>query len=593
MFLLNLLFFFFFQTPLVFAIDDFTIDQKINYSVTQTGDANVSHEVTLTNNLSEIYPKEYQLTLIGTNIKNVTGSDTKGNVVQKTNQLDNNTLIFIRFNQASVGKGKSNKFILNYQISELASHKGSVWDIQLPDFKNIHDSDTINISLNIPSTFGHLAYSSIPNLNTNTLGPKTQIELNQADIKDKKTLFIFGNYQLFDFNLKYFLENSSNNKITSEISLPPDTSSQKIVFREINPTPENIRVDQDGNWLAQYQLEPNSNTAITVQGQAKIYSENSSLSTINNKDYLSAQNFWPVNDPSIQKIAQKLNSPKDIYNYVVDTLSYNYENIDQSRRKGALEALLNPNNSLCTEFTDVFVTIARAKNIPAREIEGYAYSNNIKIKPVNISTDVLHAWPQYYDSSKQTWINIDPTWAKTTNGIDYFNDLDLNHLTFVIHGLDSEKPLPPGAYKNNHKVKTVSVNFATTPLKETSLPPVITTVTDSTKESNLLISNPNQNSINQIKITIPNTNWSHDIDSMPPYSSVKINTPKLSFIQSILPKNKDLTFKIDYSDDNDPFFYKTPYMPHYLNLTITIGIIIFTLSFFGVIFTFRRKSHKP
>lgn len=591
MFLLSLLFSFFFNPIPALAVDDFTIDQTINYSISKTGDANVSHEVTLINNFSEIYPKEYQITLIGTNIKNITGSDTKGNVVEKTNQIDNNTLIFIRFNQASVGKGKTNKFILNYQISELATHKGSVWDIPLPDFKNINDSDTININIDIPSEFGHLAYSSIPGLNTNTLGPKTQIKLNKTDIKDKKILFIFGNYQLFDFDLKYFLSNTTNNKTTTEIALPPDTSNQKIIFRNITPVPQNIRIDQDGNWLAQYELKANSTIDVGVQGQAKIYSQNSSNSSINIKDYLTTQNFWPVNDNSIIKISKDLNSPKDIYNYVVNSLSYNYDNFDQARRKGALEALLNPNNSLCTEFTDVFVTLARAKNIPAREIEGYAYSNNIKIKPVNISTDVLHAWPQYYDQSKKIWIDIDPTWGKTTNGIDYFNDLDLNHLTFVIHGINSELPLPPGAYKNNRNVKTVSVNFATNPLKETYLPLQVITIKDQNNSTPaIVISNPNKNSINNVKITAPNTKWNHSFETIPPYSSVKINIPRFSFFQSILPQNQKINIKIDYSNSDNSIFYKTPYMPHFLNLAITIGIIILIIVFIGSIFTFKKKN---
>lgn len=589
-FLLSLLFTFFFQPAKVFAIDDFSVDQKINYSVTQTGDANVSHEVTLTNNLSEIYPKEYQITLLGTNIKNITGSDTQGNVVQKTNQLDNNTLIFVKFNQASVGKGKTNKFILNYQLSDFASHKGSVWELPLPDFKNINDSDTISIKLKIPSTFGQLAYSSIPNIGLNTIGAESEIDLNQTNIKDKKALFIFGNYQLFDFDLKYFLNNPNSTQITTEIALPPDTASQKIVFKDISPQPQNIKVDSDGNWLAQYQLQPNEKINIDVQGQAKIFSKTDLKVGINTKDYLISQKYWPVDDASIKKISSSLNTPKDIYNYVLNTLSYNYD-LSKAYRKGAIEALLDPQNSLCTEFTDVFVTLARSKNIPAREIEGYAYSNNPKIKPVSLTTDVLHAWPQYYDQNKQIWIDIDPTWAKTTNGIDYFNDLDLNHLTFVVHGKSSENPLPPGSYKNGRDIKTISVNFATIPLEETYLPPQVTTITPKTNPKPIIsISNPNPNSINNVKISIPSTNWQYNLDFMPPYSSVQIEVPQLNFIQSILPQNQNIQFKIEYTNGAEPAYHKTPYMPHYLNLTITIGIIILVLSSIGIVFAFSKKK---
>ena len=151
-----------------------------------------------------------------------------------------------------------------------------------------------------------------------------------------------------------------------------------------------------------------------------------------------------------------------------------------------MSAVNFPNSSLCTEFTDLFVTLARHKNIPAREIEGFAYSNNSKIKPINQNSDVLHAWPEYYDSARQQWIQVDPTWEKTTNGIDYFNDLDLNHLTFVIHGFQSDFPLPPGSYKKNSTDKSVFVDFATEELKPDLVTPKIDLINQS-----ITIKNPN------------------------------------------------------------------------------------------------------
>lgn len=98
------------------------------------------------------------------------------------------------------------------------------------------------------------------------------------------------------------------------------------------------------------------------------------------------------------------------------------------------------------EFTDLFIAIARAAGIPAREVNGYAFTNDPDTHPVSLSQDILHAWPEYYDDQKG-WIPIDPTWENTTNGIDYFNTFDLNHIAFVRKGLDSEYPYPAGSYK--------------------------------------------------------------------------------------------------------------------------------------------------
>ena len=48
---------------------------------------------------------------------------------------------------------------------------------------------------------------------------------------------------------------------------------------------------------------------------------------------------------------------------------------------------------------------------------------------------------------KERWIQIDPTWGSTTGGVDYFDKLDTNHITFVRKGISPDEPLPAGAYK--------------------------------------------------------------------------------------------------------------------------------------------------
>lgn len=77
--------------------------------------------------------------------------------------------------------------------------------------------------------------------------------------------------------------------------------------------------------------------------------------------------------------------------------------------------------------------------------------------------DVLHAWPEYYDKDKNSWVMVDPTWGSTTGGVDYFSTLDFDHLTFVIKGLDSNYPIPAGGYKtsSDENKKDVLVNVDT------------------------------------------------------------------------------------------------------------------------------------
>ncbi|HEX8923322.1 MAG TPA: transglutaminase domain-containing protein, partial [Patescibacteria group bacterium] len=421
----------------------------------------------------------------------------------------------------------------------------------------------------------------------------TKINLSGASLRNKRILFAFGNFQLFDFDLKYFIDNSEKDPVDTEIAVPPTTGSQKVSFASIDPKPQNITVDSDGNWLAKYYLKPGQNLEITVKGQVKITSvDPKKTDDPPSADLIKEDKYWPVSDSSIALIAQNLNTPRQIYDYVVKTLNYNYNFGSTVKRQGALEALLNPDTALCTEFTDLFVTLARAKGIPAREVEGFAYTNNPKIKPVNQGTDILHAWPQYYEHAKSRWISVDPTWEKTTNGIDYFSDLDLNHFAFVIHGHDSQYPSPPGSYKNNKDIKTVNINFATEELKSSQVPPSLEfEKTDFRQDPSLVISNTDINSIDNIIISFPQNNWQYQIKTLPPFGRQKINFPRLPFFTSILPKYQKISFEVLYNNSDYPVYQSSVYLPHYLNLAITIIVSIFILSLGGIILTVQKTNH--
>lgn len=591
MFIFFLLFFFFICINPINATGEFKATQNINYTIDNSGNASVNQFIELSNNYSEIYPKEYQVSISGPNIENIQGSDDIGNIVSKSDHLNETTIIYLKFNQPSVGQHKITKFKLSYTIPKLATHKGSVWEVPLPEYKNNQPEDEVNINLLVPENFGTMSFSSIKTTNPIILNQQTQISFNLKNINNKKILFIFGNYQVFDFSFKYFLTNPSDEINTTEIAIPPETDGQKMIYSEINPPPLNINTDPDGNWLAQYQLKPKETIEINVSGQAKIFSSKTNDSNVDINNLIKPNKYWPVTDPTIKEIAASLKNPKNIYDYIVNTLSYGYETINSATRKGALAALNDPANSLCTEFTDLFVTLSRAIGIPAREIEGFAYTNNPKIKPTNINADILHAWPQYYDNINKQWVSIDPTWAKTTNGIDYFNDLDLNHFIFVIHGFDSQYPPPPGSYKNNQNIKTVLVDFASKELEASYLPPKINNQKDNAnKKHQIVLTNPNPNALNNITISIADLNWNNQISVLPPYSSITLDLPNINFLKSLLPSSQNLNIKIDYDNSSGPTNYSVFHSDHYLNLSIVIVVIILILTASGIIMTRKFKT---
>ncbi len=247
--------------------------------------------------------------------------------------------------------------------------------------------------------------------------------------------------------------------------MPPSTNYQEIFITEINPRPINVIRDKDGNWLAEYKLFPAQKLDIIVNGvvQMSLIPKQQELSAEELKEYTKKQPFWETDSATIKALAEELKTPQAIYDYVVKTLTYDFSRVTDDRpRLGAAESLKNPNSAVCREFTDLFVTLTRAAGIPAREVDGFAYTENARQRPLSLAQDILHAWPEYYDKEKKTWIMVDPTWGSTTGGVDYFNVLDFDHFTFVKKGQDSDYPIPAGGYKflEGKNAKDIRVGFA-------------------------------------------------------------------------------------------------------------------------------------
>lgn len=572
------LFLFVFKTPAI-AEKDFSITENIEYLINSQGNAIVTHQVQIINNFSQIYPKEYQIDIEGLPLSDLTATDNQGNILSVFTTENNVSKIKLKFNDPHLGKDQVTAFKLSYRIQELAKNKGKTWEIALPQSIDTSLSKS-QITLKVPLEFGGLSFSSI---SSSLVSNSSQQIISFQNNSSKKILIILGDYQLFNFTLDYYLKNPSDSPTESQIAIIPQTYSQSVLYESISPPPKTVTTDNDGNWLATYQLQGNEAIEIKAIGQVKT-GLNLSLKTDNLSPYLQEQPFWPISAPEIQNISKTLTTPRSIYDFVINNLDYNYDGISSAKRQGALGALQNPKNSLCTEFTDLFVTISRAKGIPAREIEGFAYSTNPKIKPLNIENDILHAWPEYYDQNKQSWKAIDPTWAKTTNGINYFDDLDLNHITFVIHGENSQLPPPPGSYKKPGEAKSVKVEFASEEIiAEVSLPQI------SIENKKLVIKNDNPNSQNNLQIDIPKLKFSQIVTQILPYSQTSLPIPSLSFWQSLSAKNQNITITLENSNHLRETV-NLKYLPHFINLSVFIIASIVILALSGIIIT--SKTHE-
>ncbi len=448
------------QASLVQATGEFSADYDVQYAVSPAGKTIVTQQIKLINKLSNYYPQSYSLLLDSDKISNIIAYDDGGIITPDISVKNGKTDIALRFNTKAVGVGKSLAFTLRYEHAGVASRNGSIWELYLPGIINDPDIGQYNVTLNVPPTFGPVAYLSPLPANGRAWTKEQMIRGGVAAA--------YGVSQNFQVDLSYTLSNPTVVRHRQSITVPTNTAYQKVVIQSLEPAPESVETDEDGNWIAMYNLLPAQTLSIKAKLGVSVYlSPRSDFSQpmVDAAKYILPQPFWQTNDPKIKAAALSLRTPRAIYDFVVQTLQYDYSRVAAStNRLGASAALASPTTAMCMEFTDLFVAIARSNGIPARRVIGFAYTNNPKLRPIALESDVLHAWPEYFDSEKRLWIPIDPTWANTTGGVDYFSKVDFNHITFAVNGISSELPYAAGFYHPSDKPqKDVSVEFAPVP----------------------------------------------------------------------------------------------------------------------------------
>lgn len=449
------LFFAFFVSPAVYAIAKFNTSYQVYYKVGDNGVTHVTFVISQKNNLSVVYATEYGISINETKIANLKIQDEGVPVIPVVNKAQNQTIISFPFAKKVVGKDKVHNFTIEYDTSDIVTKKGNTLQIDIPRFETDENVSEQTAILILPEKLSKPAYiDPKPDVvNNNTYYFSSKIMSN------KPISAIFGDNQYFKGKIQYYLENNSNSSQTKTITLVPDTNYQNVYYENIDPKPEKVEHDSDGNLLATYNLPASSKLLIksTFFVRTDFKSNKTQNNILSPSSYLSANKIWDHDNIFFTSPEFKnLTSPKSIYDYVANRLRYDYQKInkDGTVRTSSSNSLKNYISATCTDYADTFVSLARRAGIAARELEGFAFSENLELKPISDKQDVLHAWAEYWDENKKSWIQVDPTWGSTTKGLDYFNKLDFNHIVFAIHGVDPLNPLTAGSFKkpgNNEK----------------------------------------------------------------------------------------------------------------------------------------------
>ncbi len=462
------------------AAENFSTAYNVTYSTGEKGQTTVTQNVVIENLTSQYYVSQYKFTIGSSAPQKIKAWDQSGTLTPTVKRAEEETVITLKFKARVVGKGNRLSFGVSYVFPGLAAKNGLLWELNLLKLEGLRDIQSYTLTVVVPQSFGPLLYSSPSPLSKETSGGKHRIVFDKSRLLVGAPRLAFGTFQLYKLSLSYHLKNPGIGLGYTEIALPPDILGyQRISQLSLLPAPNSLRVDEDGNYLARYNLGPFERKDVVWEGYLALYypprsftsQKISSIEESLIKSYTNADDYWETASVEVKAQAARLVDPKKsatqnaqaIYDFVSQTLSYDYEKLAAGElvRLGAQAALEQKATAVCMEYTDLFIALARAGGLPAREVNGYAYTADDTNRPLSLKIregDVLHAWPQVYLPGTG-WVMIDPTWA-STSGSNYFSAFDLSHLTFVVKGLGSQYPLPAGSYKTEAGQKDVKVEFS-------------------------------------------------------------------------------------------------------------------------------------
>lgn len=444
------------------AKGEFLSSYNVTYDVSENGETFVTEDITLKNQTDKFYPSSFSLTIAATNITDLEAYDTDSVLETKLDNQGKKSLITVKFTKQFSGKGKEYKWTLKFKSKDFAQKTGKIWQVTVPRINQVEEVEGYNLNLLVPISFGEpTVLIPDPRRQIENAG-KLQLTYNKDNLKDLGVLAYFGDNQLLEFKLNYNLENTTILPKEEAITLPPDTQYQQVLIENINPKPENVTFDEEGNVLAMFRLERKQQLNIEVTGLAKLQAtpqKNLVLSDEQKKLFTGQDRFWETQNALIlnrlaeivpdQNLGVKEKMEK-LHRYVSSNFQFDSTRINEQNfdRLGALTSLANPEKLLSAEFTDLLVTFARTAGISSRRVIGVGIRENPDIRPLSYQGTKLHSWVEYFDD-KSGWVAVDPTWENTTGGVDYFTKPDLSHFAIARHGLTSTgRTLPTEAEIN-------------------------------------------------------------------------------------------------------------------------------------------------
>lgn len=464
--------------------EDIKVNATMTYEVTKSGKTIVTENYTLANPggthavpTLTVHAPSADVTAISARNGTKTVETTTETATRQVGDLAYEyTAIKLDIGQQFKQAGQTYKVSLTYTAGGLVETHGRGRAVFIPGIASGHAGTSYTAEVKVPLDFGTAPLGADLADRSGILANQQFFNFSADKLAGDSVALWFGEPTVYRANLKLPLKNNWPWPRTVEATLPPELASQRVFFAGADPAPLSTRLDSEGNIIAGWRLGPwqklEVNTDVLVEVKSLVYDLKQpegfdAIPAELAERYTAATSPWPTGGAVAEAAAGLIDreepvaaAVEQIYNFVVEKLSYQNTQLDFGAHRGAEAALNAPGQAVASDYSDLLTAMLRSQGIPARTIIGSATSRGLKLSVE--TADSLHTWVEAYVPGVG-WMTLDPVWGEK---FDHFGTHTVDHIGLIAWGGGAVPEPSPSA---NYQYEAAEFTVAEETLPELSL----------------------------------------------------------------------------------------------------------------------------
>ncbi len=416
------------STDKVYA-NDIESSLSAHYSLNNSGDLNVSLKFGLTN--TGVIPavvNYYTVTIPFTGVDDLIVTSSGKTFSRTIHNQSMGSDVVINFENLVIPRGGTAEFTSSF-VKKAHTNTDNIASLILPaEFNGI---DSVEIIVDYPKQWGKVSWVSTPEYEQVTAENNQRVLAKS--VQSKTLNLLLGDSPSYIFEISKQLINTDNQRKIFDISVPLWSSNQRITFQAVEPLPNSVVKDIEGNLTLKYILEPEESKLVKIKGHISLPEERSEDLDIKDLDYAVKNiEYWKLDsDTEYKRVALyqqnngltvgseagafgNLKSREErgrfvlnSYSYVIGRLSTESllsSSFESPLRAGASVALTKRSYAVPEDYADLLISILRYYGVPSRMIVGYVTEQS-----GYRTGGFFHSWVEYWNVDSKEWKVLDPS----------------------------------------------------------------------------------------------------------------------------------------------------------------------------------------